>query len=77
MMTSSNGNIFRVTAHLSGEFTGLQWIPSTKASDAELFVWSEEKNIRVNNCEAGDLSRNRVHYDVTVTVQWILTLLSD
>ena len=41
MMTSSNGNIFHVTGHLCGEFTGLRWIPRTKASDAELwcFVW--------------------------------------
>ena len=28
MMTSSNGNIFRVTDHLCGEFTGHRWIPS-------------------------------------------------
>ena len=34
MMTSSNGNNFWVTGHLCGEFTGYQWIPSTKASDA-------------------------------------------
>ena len=27
MMTSSNGNIFRVTGHLRGEFTGPRWIP--------------------------------------------------
>ena len=42
MMTSSNGNIFRVTGHLCGEFTGPRWIPHTKASDAELwcFLWS-------------------------------------
>ena len=42
MMTSSNGNIFRVTGHLCGEFTDLRWIPRTKASDAELwrFLWS-------------------------------------
>ena len=42
MMTSSNGNIFRVTGHLCGEFTGRRWIPRTKASDAELwcFLWS-------------------------------------
>ena len=33
MMTSSNGNIFRVTGHFCGEFTGLRWIPRTKASD--------------------------------------------
>ena len=30
MMTSSNGNIFCVTGHLCGEFTGLRWIPRTK-----------------------------------------------
>ena len=42
MITSSNGNIFRVTGHLCGEFTGHRWIPRTKASDAELwcFLWS-------------------------------------
>ena len=42
MMTSSNGNIFCVTGHLCGEFTGPRWIPHTKASDAELwcFLWS-------------------------------------
>ena len=41
MMTSSNGNVFRVTGHLCGEFTGPRWIPRTKASDAELcFLWS-------------------------------------
>ena len=42
MMTSSNGNIFSVTGHLCGEFTGPRWIPRTKASDAELwrFLWS-------------------------------------
>ena len=41
MMTSSNGNGFRVTGHLCGEFTGDRWIPRTKASDAELwcFLW--------------------------------------
>ena len=42
MITSSNGNIFRVTGHLCEEFTGRRWIPRTKASDAELscFLWS-------------------------------------
>ena len=41
MMTSSNGNIIRVTGPLCGEFTGHQWIPCTKASEAELwcFLW--------------------------------------
>ena len=36
MMTSLNGNIFRVTGSLCGELTGHRWIPLTKASDAEL-----------------------------------------
>ena len=42
MMTSWNGNIFRVTVHLCGEFTSPRWNPRTKASDAELlcFLWS-------------------------------------
>ena len=42
MMTSSNGNIIRVTGPLRGESTGYRGIPLTKATDAELwcFVWS-------------------------------------
>ena len=39
MMTSSNGNIFRVTGHLCWEFTGPRWLPRTKASDAELWCF--------------------------------------
>ena len=39
MMTSSNGNTFRVTGPLCGEFTGQRWIPHTKASDAELWCF--------------------------------------
>ena len=62
-----NGNIFRVTGHLCGEFTGRRWIPRTKACDAELWffflicVWI---NGWENNREAGDLRRHRAHYDV-------------
>ena len=51
MMTSSNGNIFRVTGHLCGEFIGV----------TRSFV-----NGWVNNREAGDLGRYPAHYDVTV-----------
>ena len=42
MTTSSNGNIFRVTGPLCGDFPGQRWIPLTKASDTELwcFLWS-------------------------------------
>ena len=39
MMTSSNGNISRVTGPLCGEFTGYRWIPPKKASDAELWCF--------------------------------------
>ena len=39
MMTSWNGNIFRVTGPLYGEFTGHRWIPLTKASDVELWYF--------------------------------------
>ena len=69
MMTSSNGNIFRVTGPLCGEFTGHRWICLTKASDAELwcFLWSAPwVNGWVNNRGTGDLSRHRAHYDVIV-----------
>ena len=42
MMTSSNGNFFRVTGPLWRESTGHRWIPLTKARDAECwcFFWS-------------------------------------
>ena len=46
MMTSSNGNIFRVTGHLCGEFTGPRWILRKKASDTKLwcFLWSASES---------------------------------
>ena len=68
-MTSSNGNIFRVTGPSCGEFTGHGWIPLTKASDVELcdvFFHMCLKNGWVNNGEAGDLRHHRAHYDVIV-----------
>ena len=39
MMTSSNGNIIRVTGPLCREFTGHRSILPTKASDAELWCF--------------------------------------
>ena len=68
MITSSNGNIFRVTGHLFGEFTGPRWSPHTKASDVELwcFFICVRINGWVNNRKAGDLRRYRTHYDVSV-----------
>ena len=64
---TSNGNIFRVTGPLCGEFTGHPWIPLTKASDTELwcYLWYVPwTNDCVYNREAGDLRRHCAHYDV-------------
>ena len=68
VMTSSNGNIFRTTGHMCGEFTGDRWIPRTnKWRGALMFslicAWI---NGWVNNREAGDLRRYGAHYVVTV-----------
>ena len=41
MMTSLNGNMFRVIGHLCGKFTGHRWISRTKASDAELWCYCD------------------------------------
>ena len=75
IMTTSNGNIFRVTGHLCGEFIGPRRIPRAKANDAELwcFLWSAcEKNGWVNKREAGDLTRYRAHYN-DIAMQRVIT----
>ena len=72
-MTSSSGNIFRVTDPLCGEFTGRRWIPLTKASDAKLWFFSSIRtwaNGGINNQDADDLKRHHAHYDVTA-IDWI------
>ena len=68
MMTSLNGNIFRVTGPLCGEFTGPGEFPTqrpvTRSFDVSLIcVWI---NGWINNREAGDLRRYRAHSDVIV-----------
>ena len=70
MMTSLNGNIFRVTGHLCGEFTGPRWIPAQRpvTRSFDVFFICVWKNGWVNNPGAGDLIRYRTHYDVTVMV---------
>ena len=76
MMTSSNGNIFRITGHLCGEFTGHRWISRTKASDAELwrFLWSApEYTVKQTIVRLHDLRRHRAHYDVII-MNWIYTI---
>ena len=69
MMTSSNGNIFRVIVPLCVEFTGDRWIPRTKDQWRGALMFSlicAWINGRVNNRESGDLRRRGAHYDVTV-----------
>ena len=64
MMTSSYGDIFRVTGHLwppvNSPYKG-QWRGALVFS--LICAWI---NCWVNNCEAGDLRRHRAHYDIIV-----------
>ena len=69
MMTLSNGNIFRVTDPLRGEFTGDRLISSHKGQWSGALIFSlicASINGWVNNREAGDLRRHLAHYDVSV-----------
>ena len=73
MMASSNGNIFRVTGPLCGEFTGHRWIQPHKGQwrGALMFylicVWIYGW---INNREAGDLRRYRAQYDDIVMIEF-------
>ena len=69
MMTSANGNIFRVTGPLCGEFTG-QFPAKRPVTRSLMFylIWAWI-NGWVNNRKAGDLRGHRAHYDVTVMYQ--------
>ena len=68
IMTSSNGNIFRVTGPLCGEFTGPGEFPTQRPVTRSFDVFFDLRlnNGWVNNREAGDLRRHRGHYDVIV-----------
>ena len=64
-MTSSNGNIFRVTGPLCGEFTGPGDFPAQRPVTRSFDVFFDLRpNKRLS--EAGDLRRQRGHYDVIV-----------
>ena len=78
-MTSSNGNVSRVTGPLCGEFTGHRWIPSQRpvTRSFEVFFDLQLKKSWVNNHEAGDLRRHRAHYDVTVMRNYQADPLND
>ena len=67
MMTSSNGNIFRVTGPWWGESTGHRWFPHKGQWRGALmfsliFAWI---NVWANNRYAGDLRRHHPNYGVT------------
>ena len=47
MMTSSNGNIFRVTGHFCGEFTGHRWFPAQNPVTRNLDFFFD---LRLNKC---------------------------
>ena len=73
MMTSSNGNIFRVTGPLCGGLTGQRWITLTKAGDAELWCFFDLRlNKRLSKQSRGWLfcRRHCAHYDVVVVLKW-------
>ena len=68
-MTSSNGNIFRVTgpcagnSPVTGEFPAERLVTRSFEVFSLICAWI---NAGVNNGEAGDLRPDRTHYDVTV-----------
>ena len=73
MMTSSNGNIFRVIVPLC---RGIYRSPVDSSHKGQwrgalmfslIYAWI---NCWVNNREAGNLRRHRAHYDVTVMACW-------
>ena len=65
MLTSSNGNIFRVTGPLCGEFTAPGEIPTQRPVTRSFDVFFD---LRLNKREAGEIRRHRGHYDVIVMI---------
>ena len=66
MMTSSNASIFRVTGHLCGEVPGEFHAQRPVTRSFDVFFDLRPNKGWVNNGEAGDLRRYRVHCDVIV-----------
>ena len=76
IMTSSSGNIFRVTGHLCGEFTGHRWIPRTKASDHKYAIYTEKSTFCYNCIALGDVfSTEKSRNDHTDDI-WCMCLIS-
>ena len=70
MMLSSNGNIFRVTGPLLGEFSGHRWIPLKKPVTRNFDVFFDlRQNKRLSKPSTRWwLRRHRTHYGVTVMI---------
>ena len=69
MMTSSNGNFFRVTGLLCDAFAGHRWILLTKGQwrgDLMYSLICAWTNSWENNRDAGDLRFRRAYSDVTL-----------
>ena len=68
MMTSSNGNMFEITGHLCREFTDPGEFPTQRPVTRSFDDFFDLRLINrwVNNPGAGDLRRNRPHYEVIV-----------
>ena len=66
-----NGNIFRATGHLCGEFTGDRWIPAQRPVTWSFdVIFDLSVNRRLNKQSWGcDLRCNCAHYDVIVMIQ--------
>ena len=74
----SNGNIFRVTGLLCGEFTGPGEFPTQRPVTRNIDVFFDLRLINgwVYNREAGDLRRHRGHYDVSVMISIQTTIFA-
>ena len=76
MITSTNGNIFRVTGLCAENLPVTSEFPAQRPVArifhvAMICVWT---NGWVNSQEAGDLRRHRAHYDVIVMSAWTSAL---
>ena len=79
MVTSSNGNIFRVTGPLCGEFTGPGEFPAQRPVTRSFDVFFDLclNKDWVNNRKAGDLRRHGAHCDVIVMVYCLQNIRMD
>ena len=68
MMTSPDGNIFRVTEPLWGNPSVIGGFPSQRpvTQSFNFFLWSARTSGWANTRDADDLRRHCAHYDVTV-----------